>query len=220
LGAAWRVADNAIRGRARGRFDRKPEDAMSSADADRWEARYRAGDAAYAAQPSTFVLDWLPHLPLGRALDVACGLGATAIALAKAGFEVTAIDIAPTALARARAEADRRGVGVDWQCADLADLRLPTARYDLIINIHFVNRDLVAQFADALRPGGHVLFEQHLRWPTPVAGPGSDHFRLRPGELRHLLWQLDLVHYMERLLAQGDVGKPHALARAIARKRS
>jgi 2-polyprenyl-3-methyl-5-hydroxy-6-metoxy-1,4-benzoquinol methylase len=191
---------------------------MSAADADRWEARYRAGDAAYAAQPSAFVLDWLPHLPRGRALDVACGLGATAIAMAEAGFEVTAIDIAPTALARARAEADHHGVSVDWQCADLADLRLPTGQYDLIVNIHFVNRDLVAQFADALRPGGHVLFEQHLRWPTPVAGPGSDHFRLRQGELAHLLWELERFHYAEGLHTQA-AGHPLALARAVARRK-
>ena len=61
------------------------------------DALERAG-ADYAAQPSAFVLDWLPRLPRGRALDVACGLGATAIALAEAGFDVTAIDIAPTAL--------------------------------------------------------------------------------------------------------------------------
>jgi 2-polyprenyl-3-methyl-5-hydroxy-6-metoxy-1,4-benzoquinol methylase len=190
---------------------------MSQSDAARWEARYQAGSANYAAQPSAFVLDWLPRLPHGRALDVACGLGATAIALAEAGFEVTAVDIAPTALARAREQAARLGVSVDWQCADVSDLRLPMAHYDLIVNIHFVNRDLVAQFADALRPGGHVLFEQHLRWPTPVAGPGSDHFRLRPGELRHLLWQLDFLHYEEGLF-RAVSGEQLALARAVARK--
>ena len=191
---------------------------MSTADADRWEARYRAGDAAYAAQPSAFVLDWLPRLPRGRALDVACGLGATAMALAEAGFEVTAIDIAPTALPPAGGEAARRGLAVDWQCADLADIRLPAAHYDLIVDIHFLNRDLVAQFADALRPGGYVLFEQHLRWPTPVAGPGSDHFRLRPGELRHLLWQLEPVHDEEGLFPADAPGRQFALARAVARK--
>ncbi len=191
---------------------------MSQSDAARWEARYQAGAADYAAQPSAFVLDWLPRLPRGRALDVACGLGATAIALAEAGFDVTAIDIAPTALARASEHAARRGVTVEWQCADLSDLRLPAARYDLIVNIGFVNRDLVAQFADALHPGGHVLFEQHLRWPTPVAGPGSDHFRLRAGELRHLLWQLDIAQYAEDSFPGPD-GSPLALARAVAQKR-
>lgn len=191
---------------------------MSTADADRWEARYRSGTAAYAAQPAPFVQDWLARLPRGRALDVACGLGATAIALAGAGFEVTAIDIAPTALARAREEADRRGVQVDWQCADLADHRLPADHYDLIVDIHFVNRDLLAQFADALRPGGWLLFEQHLRWPQPVAGPSSDHYRLRPDELRHLLWQLHLVHYTEGLFEPRDGQGPLALARAVARR--
>ena len=191
---------------------------MSQSDIDRWEARYRAGSAAYAARPSPLVLDWLGRLPRGRALDVACGLGATAIALADAGFDVEAIDIAPTALARAREAANRRGVTVDWRCADLADWRLPEARYDLIVNIHFVNRDLAAQFADALKPGGWLLFEQHLRWPQPVARPGSPHFRLRPGELRHLLWQLDSVHYQEGLFPGAQVDSRFALARAVARR--
>ncbi|HCO42962.1 MAG TPA: SAM-dependent methyltransferase [Gammaproteobacteria bacterium] len=191
---------------------------MTTADADRWEARYRSGTAAYAAQPAPFVQHWLPRLPRGRALDVACGLGATAIALAEAGFAVTGIDIAPTALARAREHADRRGVRVDWQCADLADHRLPADHYDLIVNIHYVNRDLLAQFADALRPGGWLLFEQHLRWPEPVAGPASDHYRLRTNELRHLLWQLQLVHYEEGLCDAAGSDRPLALARAAARR--
>lgn len=190
---------------------------MSQSDIDRWEARYRAG-AAYAARPSPFVLDWLPRLPRGRALDVACGLGATAIALAGAGFDVEAIDIAPTALARAREEADRHGVTIDWRCADLAGWRLSEAHYDLIVDIHFVNRDLVAQFADALKPGGWLVFEQHLHWPQPVAGPTSPHYRLRPGELRHLLWRLDLVHYEEGLFPGAEPDSQFALARAVASK--
>ncbi len=193
---------------------------MSQSDTDRWEARYRTGDAAYASRPSPFVLDWLARLPRGRALDVACGLGATAIALAEAGFDVEAIDIAPTALARAREEAQRHGVAVDWRRADLADWRLPEAHYDLIVDIHFVNRDLVAQFADALKPGGWLLFEQHLRWPQPVARPASPHYRLRPGELPHLLWQLEVVHYQEGLFPGAEPDTRFALARAVARKKS
>ena len=45
----------------------------------------------------------------GRALDVGCGRGANSILLAKAGCTVTGIDVAPDALAdaRARAEASR-----------------------------------------------------------------------------------------------------------------
>jgi SAM-dependent methyltransferase len=107
---------------------------------------------------------------------------------------------------------------VEWQCADLADHRLPTDHYDLIVNIHYVNRDLLAQFADALRPGGWLLFEQHLRWPQPVAGPSSDHYRLRTNELRHLLWQLQLVHYEEGVFDTADGSRPPALARAAARR--
>ena len=107
---------------------------------------------------------------------------------------------------------------VDWQCADLADHRLPANHYDLIVNIHYVNRDLLAQFADALRPGGWLLFEQHLRWPQPVGGPSSDHYRLRINELRYLLWQLNLAHYEEGLSETPDGRSRFALARAAAQR--
>ena len=43
---------------------------MTTADADRWEARYRSGTAAYAARPAPFVQQWLPRLPRGRALGL------------------------------------------------------------------------------------------------------------------------------------------------------
>ena len=118
----------------------------------------------------------------------------------------------------ARQEANRRSVTVDWRCADLAGCVLPEAHYDLIVNIHFVNRDLVAQFADALKPGGWLVFEQHLRWPRPVGGPASPHYRLRPGELRQLLWQLEVVHYEEGLFPGIEARSQLALARAVAQK--
>jgi SAM-dependent methyltransferase len=54
-----------------------------------------------------------------RAVELGCGSGTDAVYLASKGFEVTAIDLAPTALNIARAKAARAGVSVRWLLADV-----------------------------------------------------------------------------------------------------
>src|SRR3954454_10311057 len=49
---------------------------------------------------------------VGSVLDVACGIGAQAIGLARRGFAVTASDLSAGAVERAGAEASRRGVEI------------------------------------------------------------------------------------------------------------
>src|SRR5437660_1572880 len=71
-----------------------------------WDERH-SNSKTGAAEPS--VLESLPLLPRGRALDIAAGQGRNAIALARAGLRVVAVDWSQTAfnslLTRARHEA-------------------------------------------------------------------------------------------------------------------
>ena len=69
----------------------------------------------------------------GRAIVFGCGSGTNAIYLASKGFEVTGVDVAPTALAIAAEKARKANVKVDWVLADVA--ALPKLRpYDLIFD--------------------------------------------------------------------------------------
>jgi len=52
-------------------------------------------------------------------LDLACGIGTQSIGLARRGFAVTASDLSAGAVERARAEAQRRGVGIDFSVCDM-----------------------------------------------------------------------------------------------------
>ena len=61
-------------------------------------------------------------LPPGRALDVGCGTGRDAVYLAKRGWQVTAVDLVPRALEKARQRAGGEGVEVRWITGDAGDL--------------------------------------------------------------------------------------------------
>src|SRR5262245_50965550 len=94
---------------------------MSAAERDRWDARYRDGAYESRTHATALLAAWLPRLPRGAALDVACGAGRNALYLAAQGFAVTALDISAVALERGRREAGARGLTVEWRCADLDD---------------------------------------------------------------------------------------------------
>jgi 2-polyprenyl-3-methyl-5-hydroxy-6-metoxy-1,4-benzoquinol methylase len=61
-------------------------------------------------------------------LDVACGIGTQAIGLAACGYQVTASDLSPKSIARARREAEQRQVHIDFS---VADMRQPGSDHDL-----------------------------------------------------------------------------------------
>ena len=108
---------------------------MARDDQEKWDRRY--ADAQGPDGPSNFLAEILSaeawSIPPGRALDVACGMGRNALFLATRGFEVTALDISIVALAEARRRALARSLAVSWQQADLEQIQLPQARYDLIV---------------------------------------------------------------------------------------
>src|SRR5438045_1636439 len=65
-------------------------------------------------------------VPSGSAvLDAACGVGTQALGLAELGYNVTASDLSPVAITRARAEAEARALPITFAVADLR--RLSTA---------------------------------------------------------------------------------------------
>lgn len=60
--------------------------------------------------------------PPARILDAACGIGTQTLGLAQRGYAVTASDLAPAAVDRARAEAHGRDLHVTFAVADLRHL--------------------------------------------------------------------------------------------------
>ncbi|MFM8981219.1 MAG: methyltransferase domain-containing protein [Planctomycetia bacterium] len=91
-----------------------------------WEQRYRAGDTPWdlGSEPPILRAELARLGPgAGRpALVPGAGYGHDALALARAGWQVTAVDIAPSACARLRARAREEGLSLEVLEADLLDL--------------------------------------------------------------------------------------------------
>ncbi len=208
----------------------------------RWRARARAGGGKGEAgdgpggeggrggtvpadpvgSPSPFIAAWASRWPgdqgwtaPGPALDLACGAGRHALLLARLGYEVEAVDISSRALELGRGEAARRGLEIRWREADLDALALPAAAWQLVVVSQFLDRRLMPELVECLRPGGLLLYEQHLLSQVPVRGPAERRFRARPNELLRLCAPLRVLEYRECL--ERDPADPEALPRAVAR---
>ena len=195
---------------------------MSDADRKRWEERYRRS-AGPPGPPSGFVSEWLAkHAGRpGQALDLACGTGRHALAMARYGWRVDAVEISAAAIARgnraATVEDFPGGASIRWIEADLDDWPVPAAAYDLVVVAGFLDRRLAPGLVGALRPDGYLLYEQHFIADRPVGGPRSDRFRVAPGELPGLFAELETLDYREDFEPAPD-GLPLALARLVARR--
>jgi 23S rRNA (uracil1939-C5)-methyltransferase len=72
-----------------------------------------------AQQAVRQALDWLQVTPGQRVLELFCGLGNFSVPLARAGAQVTAVEGEAGLVARARANAERLGLSIDFHRADL-----------------------------------------------------------------------------------------------------
>ena len=133
---------------------------------DHWDERYAEEAYIFGEGANLFLERQAPLLTPGmRALAVADGEGRNSVWLAEQGLKVTATDISPVALAKARRLAERRGVEVDFRQANMVTWDYPEAEFDLVaaIFIQVVGpEDRAAAFEGmkrALKPGGVLLLE-------------------------------------------------------------
>jgi tellurite methyltransferase len=161
-----------------------------------WEQRHRE---QRPGAPEPFAVEMLPLLPRGLALDVAAGTGRHSLWLARAGFTVHAIDFSLPAMLKLASAAAEENLPVHPLVADLEAYPLPSAHYDAIVNISFLDRKLVAALKGALKIGGALLFETFLIDQAEIGHPRNPDFLLGHYELRALLGGLEIVRYREGL---------------------
>lgn len=144
--------------------------------------------------------------PGRRALDVACGAGRDAVFLALAGYEVEAIDVLDDALARARDLARRNGVVLRTIRQDLEQgpVALPRAAYGLVTVFRYLHRPLLPDLAEAVAPGGYLVYETfHERNLATGRPPRRRDHLVRDGELPAAFPSFELLHHADALERDG-----------------
>jgi SAM-dependent methyltransferase len=138
-----------------------------------------SGQIAFSEQMIPYLRRLLERHPVRqrRMLDLACGTGTVAIAMALQGWQVTGVDASPHMLEQARAKAEAIGQEhldnrLRWMQADMRRFRvrepvsLVTCLYDSL-NYMLSSDDLQAVFrhvSAALEPGGLFLFDMNTAY--------------------------------------------------------
>ncbi len=133
---------------------------------EHWEARYSEPGYLFGTEPNAF-LKSKAHLlkPGQKALCVADGDGRNGVFLAGLGLDVLAVDISPSAQAKARAMAAERGIKLQIEQADLETWNWPVEAFDVVVTIFIqfsdpaARKTIFAGMKRALKPGGLLLLE-------------------------------------------------------------
>jgi SAM-dependent methyltransferase len=168
--------------------------------------------------------------PPGPVVDLGCGPGAHARALARRGYDVVGVDASPRMVEVARARAERDGVDATFEVQDVGEpLRFADASFGGALAILVLQHlddpgAFIAEIRRCLRPGGHLLLTAPARDRGSVTSQ-SLYWRMRtacclhvPGLVRfhdteslgHLLHE----HGLTVVRWEAEPGRVGALARA------
>lgn len=179
-----------------------------------WDARFAGDEYIFGTTPNAFLAAQRPRLSAGsRALCVADGEGRNSVWLALQGLAVTAFDIAPRGVEKARVLATRAGMSVDYRVAGVEDWVWTDETYDVVVAI-FVQFAAPAQrermFAGMLRtlkPGGLLLLQgytpRQLQYRS--GGPPNAEHLYTPELLRQAFAGHEIIELREHddTLAEG-----------------
>lgn len=145
------------------------DDITDTTAAEHWESQYADSERRWSGKVNPTTANVVATLEVGHVLDLGCGEGGDAVWFAEQGWQVTAVDLSPTAVSRGRHAATERGVGdrIELLALDLSTWSAPST-YDLVTATFFHSRtqfprtEILRKAAARIRPGGHLLIVSHL----------------------------------------------------------
>ena len=161
-------------------------------DKTRWNAKHQ--NVPMPQSPSGIVVKYAKPSVGKRALDIACGRGRNTHYLSQLGYEVDAVDISDYALSQIEHTDKIHSIE-----SDLINYSITPNRYDLIININYLERKLFSSMLAGLASEGILIFETFITaHEAGYHNPCSPEFLLRSNELPTEFSALKILFYEER----------------------
>lgn len=171
------------------------------------------------------ILDFVPEEQRqGRRLaDLGAGEGRDSVFLAKEGFNVLAVDLAPAGLAKAKLLAEEMDTQVSTLAADINDVVLPE-QFDVICSIGSLqyilpeNRERqFRHFKSQTSPGGLHVFFAFTQYPEVDIAPdwGKNEYLYQRDELQGYYHDWEVIECQETIFACNSGGIPHQHAATI-----
>ncbi|MBM4253033.1 MAG: class I SAM-dependent methyltransferase [Deltaproteobacteria bacterium] len=181
---------------------------------DQWDQRYSSQNFFYGREINDFLRDSIALIPKGgRVLMLAEGEGRNAVALARLGFQVTAVDWSKVGLQKLNDWARSEHLQVETVCADLTQFDFGQSKWDAIVSIWFhlpTNKRKIVypKVEDALAPRGVFLLESYTprQLTFKTGGPPDVDMLVTADELRACWHRLRVksCHELERDINEGQ----------------
>jgi len=133
----------------------------------------------------------------GKALDLACGLGANALMLASHGLQTSAWDISSVAIEKLNEHACEKGLEIDAQTRDVVARPPETESFDVIVVHRFLERKIFPVLINALKPRGLLFYQTFIKQKVSDIGPSNPGYLLVANELLQLCLPLQILFYRE-----------------------
>jgi predicted ATP-grasp superfamily ATP-dependent carboligase/ubiquinone/menaquinone biosynthesis C-methylase UbiE len=157
-----------------------------------WERLYQDQDltARVYQERRDASLSWVKHLslvPAARVLDLGCGPGFTAVALAKEGYSVNGLDFEQSMLDMAACRAQGAGVSLKLALGDAHEIAFDDATFDLVVALGLIPwlhspHKALREIFRVLKPGAFLVVSSDNRrrlthWFDPIYNPALASFR-------------------------------------------
>lgn len=205
-----------------------PQQPASPSPGDFWDQRYAEPGFAFGEEPNQWLAANRNLFRAGmRALVPGDGEGRNGVFLAELGLNVTTVDASSIGVRKAQALAEKRGVSIEAQAADLLAWQWPKASFDVVASIYLhwpsrIRPQMHQLMMTALEPGGVIVLEAYTprqlshRATGSVGGPPDIDMLFEPSALRQDFAGMEILHLEEVEVVLGE-GSRHTGRSSVVR---